>query len=127
MVKNHPDVVEAMVKSIYEAEDYWKANKDSADKFMAEKMGVSEDSFKSQIGNLIIPDIDESLTFFDTSGDENSWGSVQNTVEKFMKDMDVIDADIDCNTMLNSDFLKEYKASSENDAGADASAVSASS
>ena len=113
MIENHPETVQAMVTSIYEAEDYWKSHEDEADEFMAKHLGVSADEFKDEIGGLIIPDPNESKTFFDSSDKKNSWSAVQNKVEKFMNQMGVLSSDIDCADMIDMNFINGYQPSSE--------------
>lgn len=107
MVENHPDVVEAMVKSYYEAADYWRENGDEASEFMAGKLGVDKDEFDSVIAGLIIPDPKTALEAFTPADDYSYWGYTQNTVEKFMNEMGVIDADVDCSDMIDASFVEK--------------------
>ena len=105
MVENHPKVVEAMVKSYYEAADYWRENSDEASEFMAGKLGVDKEEFDSEIAGLIIPDPKTALEAFTPAEDYSYWGYTQNTVEKFMNEMGVIDADVDCSDMIDASFV----------------------
>lgn len=107
MIKNNPDVVQAMVKSYYEAADYWRENTDEASEFMASKLGVSKDEFVSQISGLIIPDAKMALEAFTPAEDYSYWGYTQNTVEKFMNEMGVIETNADCGEMIDSSFLEK--------------------
>lgn len=110
MIENHPDAVEAMVKSYYEAADYWRENGDEASEFMASKLGVSKEEFDEQIAGLIIPDVKMALESFTPAEDYSYWGYTQNTVEKFMNEMGVIDTDADCGNMIDSSFVEKLAA-----------------
>ncbi|MGN1318235.1 MAG: aliphatic sulfonate ABC transporter substrate-binding protein [Lachnospirales bacterium] len=107
MIENHPDVVEAMVKSFYEAADYWRENGDESSEFMAEKLGVSKEEFNAQISGLIIPDAKMALESFTPADNYTYWGYTQNTVEKFMNEMGVLDTDADCGEMIDSSFVEK--------------------
>lgn len=107
MVENNPEVVEAMVKSYYEAADYWREHTDEANEFMASKLGVSKEEFASQIEGLIIPDTKMALEAFTPAEDYTYWGYTQNTVEKFMNEMGVIETDADCGEMIDSSFVEK--------------------
>lgn len=107
MIKNNPDVVEAMVKSYYEAADYWRDNQDEANEFMASKLGVSKDEFVSQMEGLIIPDAKMTVEAFTPADDYSYWAYTQNTVEKFMNEMGVINTEIDCGEMIDSSFAEK--------------------
>lgn len=107
MIENHPEIVEAMVRSYYEAADYWKANGDEASEFMAEKLGVSKEDFDSQMAGLIIPDAEMAVDSFTPAEDYSYWGYTQNTVENFMNEMGVLDTDADCGEMIDSSFVEK--------------------
>lgn len=107
MIKNNPDVVQAMVKSYYEAADYWREHTDEASEFMASKLGVSKEEFVSQMSGLIIPDAKMAIEAFTPANDYSYWGYTQNTVEKFMNEMGVIEANSDCGEMIDSSFVKK--------------------
>lgn len=107
MIKNNPQAVEAMVKSFYEAVDYWKSNPDESNEFMASKLGVSKEEFVSQISGLIIPDVAMTAQSFTKAEDYSYWGYTQDVVEKFMNDMNVLDTDIDCGTIIDPSFINK--------------------
>lgn len=107
MIEEKPEIVEAFVKSYYEAVDYWKENPEESNEYMAEKMNVTVEEFESQMGGLIVPDAAETVEAFTEADDYSYWGYTQNTVEKFMNELGVIDADVDCGKMIDATFVKK--------------------
>lgn len=108
---NKPEVVQGVVKSFFEARDYWKQNPDEANEFMAAKMGIDKKEFASEMEGLIIPDIGEELKLFEEADNYTYWGYTQNKIESFMKELGVITKDVDCKNLLNDKFAKEYSES----------------
>lgn len=107
MITNHPDTVEAMVRSYYEAADYWRENPDETAEFMSSKLGVSKEDFDTQMSGLIIPDAKMALESFTPADSYSYWGYTQNVVEKFMNEMGVLNTDIDCGEMIDDSFIKK--------------------
>lgn len=110
MVNNQPEVVEAMVKSYYEAVAYWKENTEEATEFMASKLGVTKEEFEAQIAGLIIPDAKMAQEAFTRAEDYSYWGYTQNMVEEFMNEMGVIETNADCGEMIDSSFVEKIAA-----------------
>lgn len=107
MIEEKPEVVEAMVRSYYEAVEYWKEHPEEANEFMAKKMDVSVEEFEAQMNGLIVPDAKEALKAFTEAEDYSYWGYTQNTVEKFMNELGVIDTDVDCGEMIDASFVEK--------------------
>ena len=61
MIEEKPEVVQAMVKSYYEAVAYWKEHPEESNKFMADKMDVTVDEFESQMVGLIVLDAAQTV------------------------------------------------------------------
>lgn len=108
IVNNKPEVAQAIVKSFFQARDYWKQNPDEANGFMAGKMGVDKKEFASEMEGLIIPDINEELKIFKEADDYTYWAYTQNKIEKFMKELGAISKDVDCKDLINDKFVKGY-------------------
>lgn len=108
IVNNKPEVAQAIVKSFFQARDYWKQNTDEANEFMAGKMGVDKKEFASEMEGLIIPDINEELKAFEKADSYTYWAYTQNKVEKFMKELGVISKDVNCEDLINDKFVKGY-------------------
>ncbi|MGN1024165.1 MAG: ABC transporter substrate-binding protein [Lachnospiraceae bacterium] len=108
LANDHPEVVEAMVRSYLEAVEYWQENTDSATEFMAEKMGVDADEFTSEIGGLLIPTLEDNQEAFTKADDYSYWGYTQNTVRDFMyQEGALTSADRDCADMINRTFIDD--------------------
>ncbi|MGN1024152.1 MAG: ABC transporter substrate-binding protein [Lachnospiraceae bacterium] len=116
----HPEVVQALVQSFFDAVDYYNENTDDAVAIMAEHLGVDADEFKSEIAGLEIPTIEEELTAFTPADDYSYWGYTQNTVRDFMYNLGAVSSnERDCGDMLDDTFVKAVAAaSSSTDAAA---------
>ena len=104
--EKNPDAVKAMVKSYFDAVDYYNSNKDEAAAYMGEKLGVDADEFNKETEGLLLSNQQEVIKAFTPADDYSYWGYTQNKVLKFMKDLGVIDADVDCGGMIDSSFVK---------------------
>jgi NitT/TauT family transport system substrate-binding protein len=104
-----PDVVKAMVKSYFDAVEYWKNNTDDSTAFMAGKLGVDSAEFTSEMNGLIVPTVDEAVKAFTPAENYSYWGYTQNTVKDFLKKLDVIKADCKCGDMIDASFVKNLK------------------
>lgn len=107
IIKKNPDAVKAMIKSYYDAIDYWKANQAEASKFMGDKMGMTAADFDAMMKGLIVPSEKDNVKLFTKAEDYTYWPYTQNKVEKFMKDLGAINSDADCAKMVNDTFVKE--------------------
>lgn len=107
--ENHPDVAYAMVKSFYEAVDYYKENEDAAVAIMAEHLGVDEEEFKSEMEGLLIPTVEEEIEAFTPADDYTYWGYTQNVIRDFMYELGAVSSnERDCGDMINDTFMQEY-------------------
>ncbi len=101
-----PEVVKAMVKSYFDAVEYWKENPDEANEFMAEKLGVDAEEFASEMDGLLVPDVDGAVEAFTEDESYAYWGYTQNEVLSFLRELDVLDKDVDCGGMIDDSFVK---------------------
>lgn len=106
LCKEKPEVVKAMVKSYFEAVEYWKNNPDESNKFMAEKLGVDAEEFASEMNGLLVPDEKGAVEAFTKADSYAYWGYTQNEVLKFMRELGQIDKDVDCGGMIDDSFVK---------------------
>lgn len=105
--KEKPEAVKAMIKSYFEAVEYWKANKDEASAYMADKLGVDADEFNSEMDGLFVPDAQSAVEAFTEADDYTYWGYTQNKVLEFMTELGVLDKKVDCGDMIDASFVKE--------------------
>lgn len=106
LCKEKPEVVKAMVKSYFEAVEYWKNNSDESNKFMAEKLGVDAEEFASEMNGLLVPDEKGAVEVFTKADSYSYWGYTQNEVLSFMRELGQIDKDVDCSGMIDDSFVK---------------------
>lgn len=107
LCEDNPEAVTAVVKSFFQAVEYWKENPDEANEFMGEKLGVTADEFAAQMEGLLIPSEEEVIEAFTEADDYTYWGYTQNTVRDFMYELGVLDSnDADCGDMIDASFVK---------------------
>lgn len=106
LCEENPDAVTAMVKSYFEAVEYYEANKDEAAAFMAEKLGVDAEEFNNEMAGLLVPDATEAVEAFTEADDYSYWGYTQNTVREFMTELGVLETDVECGDMIDASFVQ---------------------
>lgn len=108
LCSENPDAVKAVIKSFFDAVDYWKANPDEANEFMGNKLGVGAEEFENEINGLIISDMESVKTAFTEADDYSYWGYTQNIIRDFMYELGAIDSnDKDCGEMIDSSFIDQ--------------------
>lgn len=106
LCKEKPEVVKAMIKSYFEAIDYWKKNPDDSNKFLADKLGVDEKEFASEMNGLLVPDEKGAVEAFTKADNYTYWGYTQNKVLSFMRELGQLNKDVDCGGMIDDSFVK---------------------
>lgn len=107
LCEDDPEAVTAVVKSFFQAVDFWRENPDEANEFMGEKLGVTAEEFAAQMEGLLIPTEEEVIEAFTEAEDYTYWGYTQNTVRDFMYELGVLDNnDFDCGDMIDASFVK---------------------
>lgn len=107
LCEDDPEAVTAVVKSFFQAVDFWRENPDEANEFMGEKLGVTAEEFAAQMEGLLIPTEEEVIEAFTEAEDYTYWGYTQNTVRDFMYELGVLDNnDFDCGDMIDANFVK---------------------
>lgn len=108
LCEDNPKAVTAVVKSFFDAVDYWKENPDEANEIMGKQLGVTADEFAAQMEGLLIPTEEEVVEAFTEAEDYTYWGYTQNTVRDFMYELGVLDSnDANCGDMIDVSFVKE--------------------
>ena len=104
---NDPDTVTAMVKSFFDAVDYWEENPDEASEIMGEKLGGTAEDFNDQMAGLMIPTEEEVLEAFTEADDYTYWGYTQNTIRDFLYELEILETnEIDCGDMIDASFVE---------------------
>ena len=107
LCEENPEAVTGVVKSFFDAVDYWQENTDEANAAMGEHLGVSAEEFADQIEGLLIPTEEEVIEAFTEAEDYSYWGYTQNTVRDFMYELGVLESnDFDCGGMIDASFVE---------------------
>lgn len=104
VIKNRPEDVKAFVKAMGEAMNYWKENKDDADKIMAKGLKIDEKEFvATETGLKFLTDVDNKKLF----GSESNKGSIYQSAEnaiKFYKEQNIIKEEPKVEDVINPSF-----------------------
>ena len=107
LCEENPEAVTGVVKSFFDAVDYWQENTDEANAAMGEHLGVSAEEFADQMEGLLIPTEEEVIEAFTEAEDYSYWGYTQNTVRDFMYELGVLESnDFDCGGMIDASFVE---------------------
>ncbi len=105
--EDNPEAVTAVIKSFFDAVEYWKENPEEANEIMGEQLGVTADEFAAQMEGLLIPTEEEVIEAFTEAEDYSYWGYTQNTIRDFMYELGVLDSnEADCGDMIDASFIK---------------------
>lgn len=108
MCEKNGDAVLGIMRSYYEAVDYWKENPEEANAFMGEKLGVTGDEFSELMLGLHVPTKEENLEAFTESDDYTYWGYTQNVIRDFMYELGIIESNgFDCGGALDKSFIEK--------------------
>lgn len=108
IIKNNPEAVEAVIKSYFDAVEYWKNNPEEANAFMGEKMGVDAEEFALEMEGLFVPTEADAVKAFTPDDSYTYWGYTQNTVRDFMYGLGILDSNTaDCGDMIDSSFVEK--------------------
>ena len=102
-----PKAVTAVIKSFFDAVEYWKANPEEANAYMGEKLGVGAEEFASEMEGLLIPGAEDVVKAFTEADSYDYWGYTQNTVRDFMYELGVLENnEKNCGDMIDASFVK---------------------
>ncbi len=102
-----PKAVTAVIKSFFDAVEYWKANPEEANAYMGEKLGVGAEEFASEMEGLLIPSAEDVVKAFTEADSYDYWGYTQNTVRDFMYELGVLENnEKNCGDMIDASFVK---------------------
>ncbi|MDQ0273437.1 ABC transporter substrate-binding protein [Cytobacillus purgationiresistens] len=106
VIQDRPEDVEAFVKAMGEAMDYWKENEDEANEIMAKGLKIDTEEFVATAEGLKFLANEDNKELF---GTEDSKGSIYESTEnaiKFYKEQEIIDKEPKAEDIINSSFLK---------------------
>ena len=85
IIKERPDEIRAIVKSLFEALDYLKGNRDEAVKIMANKMGMSKEEMQAGVEGVYHPDLKETLALLTTTTTTSLYTSGEMIINFYLK------------------------------------------
>lgn len=88
----HPEGVEALKKSWFEAVEYYNANIDEGDEIMAKGLGVEVSEFKDMVSKVKYFDEESNAEFFNKENDDNIYKTIDE-ITQFWKEKGSISAD----------------------------------
>jgi len=83
IIKERPDEIRAIIKSLSEARDYLKDNREEAVTIMADKMGMSKEEMTAGVNGLYQPSLKENLEFL--TSPVLLYGSVKTIMDFYLK------------------------------------------
>lgn len=106
VIKERPDDIEAFVKAMGQAMDFWMENEDEANEIMAKGLKIDTEEFVATAEGLKFFTSDENKEAF---GTEDSKGAIYQSTEeaiKFYLEQEIIDKEPKAEDIINASFLK---------------------
>jgi NitT/TauT family transport system substrate-binding protein len=103
-VKKNPEAVQAFVKAMKDAMDYWHAHKDESNEIMAAGLGITLEEFVETLEGLKLMDYQDNLAFFGSEASGPLYATLQNAMD-FYYDIKTIPAKQDVKELVAEEFL----------------------
>ncbi|MFH1317025.1 MAG: ArsA-related P-loop ATPase [Candidatus Woesearchaeota archaeon] len=108
-IKERPEDVQAIVKSMVEAKNFLETNREEAIKIMAEAEGMSEEDMGAGINDLHMLDLrDNKIAFSYAAGFESLHG-IAKQINDFMIDQGVTDKEVDSLEFVDGRFIRNIE------------------
>lgn len=107
IVEKYPQAMEGFVKAMAQAMEYWKNNKQEAEKIMAEGLGIDLEEFQATIPDLKFYDLEGNKKFF---GTEDAPGAIYETTKKainFYAKLNVIETEPRPEEIIDPGFINQ--------------------
>ncbi|NLY29692.1 MAG: ABC transporter substrate-binding protein [Firmicutes bacterium] len=104
-VAKNPGAVQAFVKAMKEAMEYWHAHPEESNEIMAKGMGITLDEFVATLEGLKLMDYHDNLAFFGTDGEAGPLYDVLQNAASFYYDLKIIPAKVDIQDLVAPEFL----------------------
>ncbi|MBO8168576.1 MAG: ABC transporter substrate-binding protein [Thermoanaerobacteraceae bacterium] len=107
IVEKYPQAMEGFVKAMAQAMEYWKNNKQEAEKIMAEGLGIDLEEFQATIPDLKFYDLEGNKKFF---GTEEAPGAIYETTKKainFYAKLNVIETEPRPEEIIDPGFINQ--------------------
>jgi len=105
-VDKNPGAVKAVVKSWFDALDYWDKNKAEANKIMADAMGQTVEDFEKTLPSVKFYGVKENETYFGTSGQKGLIYDISEKAADFWLAEKLINQKPVTDDIVNGSFLK---------------------
>ena len=109
VIKEHPDQIEAIVKSLSEAREYVRTNPQEAIKIMAERNKMTVQELSSDLDGLHLLDLDDNVKAMSKSNDPQSLYVVSGKITDFFMNRGQITYKPDANELIEPRFVEELK------------------
>jgi ABC-type nitrate/sulfonate/bicarbonate transport systems, periplasmic components len=108
VIQERPQDVQAIIKSIIEAQKYYKDNKEESLKIMSSKSGIDIQAIKNGLDSVVLPSLkDNFVTAMNiTSSEANSLYSSGRYIYEFFLDRGQLDEYPDFNKIVDPEFVK---------------------
>ncbi|MDU2241949.1 MAG: ABC transporter substrate-binding protein [Paenibacillus sp.] len=102
----NPDAVKALVKSWFEAVDYYKSNPDDAISIMAKAMGETAEDFKGEVSGVRYYDQQTNKEYFGTKEQPGKLRELTELGVKFWKEQKLIDTEPNIDDLIDYTFIQ---------------------
>ncbi len=106
IIKERPDDIQKIVQSMFEAQEYQKANYDESIRIMAEAENVSVESMKSGLEAVFMTDLDENIKVMNPSNDPTLKNAI-NVIAEFYLERGQISYIPTFDELIESKFVKK--------------------
>ena len=105
-VDEHPDAVQALVKSWFATLDYIKANPDASYEIMAKRAGVSVEEYKEYDAGTLIFSVEDNLKAFQAGNNMSSLPFAAEKVSQFLIDVGLTSQAPDLSKLFDDRFVQ---------------------
>ncbi|NLA57540.1 MAG: ABC transporter substrate-binding protein [Firmicutes bacterium] len=108
-VAKNPEAVQAFVKAMKDAMEYWHAHPEESNQIMANGMGITLDEFVATLEGLKLMDYQDNLAFFGSEGEAGPLYDVLQNAATFYADLKIIPAKVNVQDLVAPEFLWNAK------------------
>jgi len=109
IIKQRPADVQAIVKSIFEAQKFFTENRNEAIDIIANNAAISREDVESTLSGLRIPDLQENLRYLSDKPDKDTIHLMFDFILNFYLNRGQIQKKIEANSIFDNSFLKKIE------------------
>jgi ABC-type nitrate/sulfonate/bicarbonate transport system substrate-binding protein len=108
VIQERPQDVQAIIKSIVEAQKYYQDNQEESLKIMSNKSGIDIQAIKSGLDSVVLPSLKDNFgnAMNDKSTEANSLYPSGRYIYEFFLDRGQLDEYPDFNKLVDPEFVK---------------------